>query len=240
MSSKTVLRASSGARTLDTLIKRFLIYGFNARCICIMLCDGNCFECCFPDCILCFEDGSLTDLEVETSLHVDDILFKKDASSIEVPDYRQYPFIPSEKIPYNPKWKSQAKWREYYRSRARGNRKEKAAALAKERRQNNKEKYAARDRKYYKEHREERLAYGKEYRKNNAEKIAIVRRECYLKNREKYLEYRKKYYEEHREQISAYRKKYYEEHREQISAYQKKYYNNKKQERNNLLSFDGE
>ncbi len=175
-----------------------------------MLCDGNCFECCFPDCILDFEDGSLTDLEVETSLHVDDILFKKDASSIEVPDYRQYPFIPSEEIPYNPKWKSQAKWREYYRSRARGNRKEKAAALAK---------------KYYKEHREERLAYGKEYRKNNAEKIAIVRRECYLKNREKYLEYRKKYYDEHREQISA---------------YQKKYYNNKKQERNNLLSFDGE
>lgn len=144
-----------------------------------MLCDGNCFECKFSDCILDFEDGSLTDLEVETSLQVDDILFKKDASSIEVPDYRQYPFIPSEDIPYNPKWKSQAKWREYYRSRARGNRKEKLAALAKERRQNNKEKYAERDRKYYESHRDKRLAYGKEYYKNN---------------REKYLEYKREYY----------------------------------------------
>lgn len=133
-----------------------------------MLCDGNCFECKFSDCILDFEDGSLLDLEVETSLQVDAILFKKEFKKeytfIDVPDYRDYPFIPSEEIPYNPKWKSQAKWREYYRSRARGNCKEKWAVYARE---------------YYKNHRDERLAYGKEYYKNN---------------REKYLEYKREYY----------------------------------------------
>lgn len=160
-----------------------------------MECDFNCFECKFSDCILDFEDGSFLEQELFTEREVDDILFPRlDSDSIKVPDYRQYPFIPSDEIPYNPKWKSQAKWREYYRSRARGNRKEKIAVKAREYRDTHSEICKARDKKYYIDHRDERIVYSKEYLEKHREENKIRCAENYALNREKRLAYQKEYY----------------------------------------------
>lgn len=148
-----------------------------------IICDGNCFECKFSDCILDFDSGSFPDLEILTSQQIDNILFKEDVHFIDVPDYRLYPFIPSSEIPYNPNWKSQAKWREYYRSKMRGNRKEKIAAYMKE---------------YYKKNNEKLVAYRKEYLSTHREENKALCRANYIKNREKRLEYQREYDRKHR------------------------------------------
>lgn len=212
-----------------------------------MECDFNCFECKFSDCILDFECGNFLEQEIISGQEVDDILFEKQsADSIVVPDYRLYPFIPSEDIPYNPKWKSQAKWREYYRSRARGNRKEKIAAKAREYRYTHSDICKAREKKYYIEHHEELIAYGKDYREKHREENKIRCAENYALNREKRLayqreyyknnsvyhkEYSQKYYQEHKDVLLAYAKEYYKKNREKISAYQKEYHARKKKEK---------
>ena len=148
-----------------------------------MICDFNCFECRFSDCILDFDSGSFSDLEVLTSQQIDDILFKKDFQFIDVPDYRLYPFIPSSEIPYNPNWKSQARWREYYRSRARGNRSEKVRATS---------------RLYYQNHREKCSAYRRAYLEEHREENRVRCRENYVLNREKRLAYQREYYARHK------------------------------------------
>lgn len=163
-----------------------------------MVCDLDCFNCKFSDCILDFESGFFVELEEISSREIDDILFKNDSDSIVVPDWRQYPFIPSDEIPYNPKWKSQAKWREYYRSRARGNRKEKNRAKAKEYRQKHLEECKERSKNYYQNNRDRILAYIRKYNENHREENKIRCRKNYEKNRELRLEYQKEYYRKHK------------------------------------------
>lgn len=162
----------------------------------MVICDFNCFECKFTDCILDFDSGLFLDCELETSQYIDDILFNtySHSHSIEVPDYRLYPFIPSDEIPYNPNWKSQSRWREYYRSRARGNRKEKIKAYSLEYRKKHHDEILLRGREYYKSHREERKSYSRKYLEEHREKNKLSCRKNYIKNREKRLAYQREYY----------------------------------------------
>lgn len=165
-----------------------------------MVCSFNCFECKFSDCILDFEEVPFLELEVLSESEVDNILFPKlDTQFIDVSDYRQYPFIPAEEIPYNPKWKSQAKWREYYRSKARGNRREKINSTS---------------RKYYQAHKEEFRAK----RQANIEAIRSKRREYYYANKDKCCLSHRVDYLKHREARLAYQKKYYHEHYKKFSS----------------------
>ena len=166
--------ASSGARTLDTLIKSFDGVWFMDKC------DFNCFECEFPDCIF-DTDSSNAYLDAIISDEIDSILFPVDSSvPPAVPDYRLYDFISSEDIPYNPKWKSQAKWREYYRSRARGNRKDYINWYY----NNHKDEISFYGRKYYQKHREKVLDYQKKYYQEHKEEFNANRRKYYKKNKE--------------------------------------------------------
>lgn len=181
-----------------------------------MKCNGNCFSCVYDDCILDFGSFDLSDLVNVTSDQIDSILFPSDSSSIVVPDYNLYPFIPSDDIPYNPKWKNQAKWREYYRSKMRGNRAEKISYTAHLYYINHKDEIRARSRVYYQEHREEILARVRLYQQNNREKLKVVRRENYLKNRDARLAYRREYYQKHRDACLVYSKEYYQKYRDDL------------------------
>lgn len=145
----------------------------------MFVCDGNCFECIYDDCILDFDTGLYLDLEVDSSSQIDDILFKEEYKPYIVPDYRTYPFIPSEEIPYNPKWKSQAKWREYYRRRARD-----LSDYRKWYYSMHKDKINARLKEYYLKHKDDI---------NFKEKNKAYCRKNYLLNREKRLAYQKEY-----------------------------------------------
>ena len=155
-----------------------------------MVCDFKCLKCKFPDCILDFESGSFLELAVLSEKEVDSVLFPKLDSNIEVPDYRLYPFIPSEEIPFNPKWKSQAKWREYYRSTARGNRRFKINATKRKYYQAHKEEFKARRQK----NKEEINAKRREYYHANKEKCNLRHRVDYLKHRDARLAYQREYY----------------------------------------------
>lgn len=160
----------------------------------MFVCDGNCFECIYDDCILDFDTGLYLDLEVDSSSQIDDILFKEEYGPYIVPDYRTYPFIPSEEIPYNPKWKSQAKWREYYRRRSRD-----LLEYRKWYYSTHKDKINACRRKYYLEHKDEICARSRKYYLkykddiNYREKNKAYCRKNYLLNREKRLAYQKEY-----------------------------------------------
>lgn len=161
------------------------------------VCNFNCFDCQYSDCIL--ESVDDIDLKLENEF-VDELLFPSphNPDDIYVPSYEMYDFIPSEDIPYNPKWKSQAKWREYYRSRARGNRKDKMRFVSQVYREKNKEKIKERDRIYYLNNREKIIAYQREYLANHREENKVRCKANYLKNRKKRLEYQREYYRKHR------------------------------------------
>lgn len=158
------------------------------------VCDFNCFYCEYEDCIL-----SDLDVFLSESDFIDSILFSTDPDSIDivVRPYTEYPFIPIEEIPYNPNWKSQKEWRKYYRSKVRGNRKEKIRAT---------------HRAYYKNHREEILAKHRLYYDKNREKI----KERLEKTKESRSAYNSQYYQDHKDEIREGKRLWYQKNKARI------------------------
>ena len=170
-----------------------------------IICDEDCFNCKFDDCIMS-----------------DPYVGRK--SLYENPqDYsREYYEAHKEKIRKQKreyykakKQKMNKQRREYYEKH-----REEEKANRKKYYQANKEKIKARQRKYYEENKEKIRALQKKWYKANKEKV----RQYYEANKEKIAARRRKYNELNREKVKESWHNYYEANKERLKSYYHQYY----------------
>lgn len=162
------------------------------------VCDRNCFECIYDDCI-CNEFGAADRREMKA---IDRELIQQRPPTY---DKHAYYVANREKILAKAKARREAD-------------PEGAAAYHHAHYMKRRDEAIAYQKAYYRANRDEILAQHRAaYAANRTEKAA-KQRAYYAANREAVLATQKKYRETHREQINAARKKYRETHREQINA----------------------
>lgn len=153
------------------------------------MCDGNCFECKYDDCIA-------SDKEV--------LEFAKEEIRKNVEEIAKQPITKRNPGKRKIDWNDYEQVKEYQRVKSRiyyQENKEKCAIRRKKYYQENREKELARRHQYYLEHYEEEKERNKQYRKTDKNK-----------------EYQSRYYQKHKEERQKYYKEYRERKKNEHST----------------------